>query len=167
MKPMKFYRRNNAIAAVAILPAIIQLSSAFTSILHHCSECRSLDRGRASILGVRQLVEALKASSEEDERDYISPMRQRPKPKGGDVAYTNENILRQQLHFKNIRNAGGVDCVSDLYARDPSTSGSATRFWFVGKVARCTGKCPRHQHLYLLMQLFLSDSYHTNNRDCK
>ena len=76
----------------------------------------------------------------EEERDYISPMRDRPKPKGGDVAYNNENIIRQNIHFTNIRKVGGSDCVMDIYTRDPSTSGSATRFWFVGKVARCTGK---------------------------
>lgn len=81
----------------------------------------------------------LRALSEE-EKDYISPMRDRPKPKGGDVAYTNENIIRQNNHFTNIRKVGGSDCISDIYARDPSTSGSATRFWFVGKVARCTGE---------------------------
>lgn len=76
----------------------------------------------------------------EEERDYISPMRDRPKPKGGDVAYNSENIVRQNNHFTSIRKVGGSDCVLDVYARDPSTSGSTTRFWFVGKVARCTGE---------------------------
>lgn len=87
----------------------------------------------------RQLSIQSATGKHEDELDYISPMRQRPKPKGGDIAYTNENILRQQAHYKNIRNVGGAECVVDLYARDPNTTGSSTRFWFVGKVARCTG----------------------------
>lgn len=75
----------------------------------------------------------------EDDKDYISPMRQRPPPKGGDVAYTNANILRQLRHYNDIRKVGGKDCVQDVYVRDPNTSGDRTRFWFVGKVARCTG----------------------------
>ena len=66
-------------------------------------------------------------------------MRQRPPPKGGDVAYNNENIFRQARHYNDIRKAGGKDCVQDIYARDPNTSGDNTRYWFVGKVARCTG----------------------------
>ena len=103
--------------------------------------CNSLDKHNCISSNAKDtlILPLLRALSEE-ERDYISPMRERPKPKGGDVAYTNENIVRQQNYYTNIRNAGGVDCVMDIYARDPSTSGSSTRFWFVGKVARCTGK---------------------------
>ena len=66
-------------------------------------------------------------------------MRQRPPPKGGDMAYINENILRQLRHYNEIRKVGGKDCVQDVYVRDPNTSGDNTRYWFVGKVARCTG----------------------------
>jgi len=76
---------------------------------------------------------------EEDNKDYISPMRQRPPPKGGDMAYINENILRQLRHYNEIRKVGGKDCVQDVYVRDPNTSGDNTRYWFAGKVARCTG----------------------------
>ncbi|KAL7452714.1 hypothetical protein ACHAWC_004434 [Mediolabrus comicus] len=76
---------------------------------------------------------------EEDDKDYISPMRQRPPPKGGDMAYINENILRQLRHYNEIRKVGGKDCVQDVYVRDPNTSGDNTRYWFAGKVARCTG----------------------------
>eukprot|EP00804_Cyclotella_cryptica_P026897 CCRYP_019604-RA/>CCRYP_019604-RA protein AED:0.10 eAED:-0.11 QI:0/0/0/1/1/1/2/0/230 len=114
--------------------AIRQGSSAFTS-------CKNPSRKIFASPGARIMFAPLKASLEEgeDELDYISPMRQRPRPKGGDVAYTNENILRQQSTYYSIRSAGGADCVVDIYARDPSTSGSKTRFWFVGKVARCTG----------------------------
>lgn len=82
---------------------------------------------------------ALHLMPNEDDKDYISPMRQRPPPKGGDVAYNNENILRQLRHYNEIRKVGGKECVQDIYARDPNTSGDNTRFWFVGKVARCTG----------------------------
>ena len=62
-----------------------------------------------------------------------------PPPLGGDVAYTNENILRQQRHFNDIRKVGGVDCVQDIYAKDPTPVGEYARFWFIGKVARCSG----------------------------
>lgn len=74
-----------------------------------------------------------------EEKDYISPMRQRPRPEGGDVAYTNENILRQLRYYNDIRKVGGKDCVQDIYARDPNAEGDNVRYWFVGKVARCTG----------------------------
>ena len=81
----------------------------------------------------------LSSNIEEDDKDYISPMRHRPAPKGGDMAYMNENILRQLRHYNEIRKVGGKDCVQDVYVRDPNTSGDNTRYWFVGKVARCTG----------------------------
>ncbi|KAL3808457.1 hypothetical protein ACHAXA_008287 [Cyclostephanos tholiformis] len=104
-----------------------------------------------------------------EDRDYLSPMRQRkrisspfaplpnstsrhshycpsfrhvtigPHPKGGDVAYTNENILRQLRFYNNIRKVGGSDCIQDIYVRDPNQVGEHIRYWFVGKVARCTG----------------------------
>jgi hypothetical protein len=32
-----------------------------------------------------------------------------------------------------------MDCVLDIYARDPNQAGGHIRYWFVGKVARCTG----------------------------
>ncbi len=57
------------------------------------------------------------------------------------MAYTSPNILRQLRHYQNIRKVGGVECVSDVYAKDPNTTGKETRFWFVGKMARCTGGC--------------------------
>jgi len=80
---------------------------------------------------------------EDEEKDYVSPMRQRPPPKGGDIAYTNENILRQLRYYNDIRKVGGKDCVQDIYVRDPNTSVGGNNnfrlFWFVGKVARCTG----------------------------
>lgn len=139
---MKISPRNNMTIAIVTISravlcqlAILQASSAFTSYSNP-------SRKVCVPLGERKILLPLKASLDEseDEKDYISPMRQRPRPKGGDVAYTNENILRQLSVYNNIRAAGGADCVLDLYARDPSTSGSKTRFWFVGKVARCTGK---------------------------
>jgi hypothetical protein len=40
--------------------------------------------------------------------------------------------------YSDIRKVGGSDCVQDIYARDPSPVGGF-RYWFVGKVARCTG----------------------------
>ena len=75
-----------------------------------------------------------------EEKDYVSPMRKRPPPLGGDVAYNNENILRQQRHYNDIRKVGGSDCVTDIYAQDPNTEDESNiRYWFVGKVSRCTG----------------------------
>ena len=75
-----------------------------------------------------------------EEKDYVSPMRKRPPPLGGDVAYNNENILRQQRHYNDIRKVGGSDCVTDIYAQDLNTEDESNiRYWFVGKVSRCTG----------------------------
>jgi len=77
-----------------------------------------------------------------EEKDYTSPMRKRPAPKGGDVSYSNENILRQQRYYNDIRKAGGSDCVQDVYVKDPGTTIDNVdniRYWYVGKVARCTG----------------------------
>ena len=76
-----------------------------------------------------------------EEKDYTSPMRKRPKPQGGEVAYSNENILRQQRYYNDIRKAGGSDCVQDVYVKDPGTTDNVNniRYWYVGKVARCTG----------------------------
>merc|ERR1719464_515638 len=74
----------------------------------------------------------------DEETDYVSPMRRRPPPKGGDTAYTSENILRQLRYYNEIRKVGGKDCVHDIYVRDPTPSEDGVRFWFVGKVAACT-----------------------------
>lgn len=82
---------------------------------------------------------ALSMAREIEEKDYVSPMRQRPRPEGGDVAYTQENILRQLRHYNEIRKVGGKDCVQDIYVRDPNKVGEHYRYWFVGKLARCTG----------------------------
>eukprot|EP00569_Conticribra_weissflogii_P005569 CAMPEP_0171349090 /NCGR_PEP_ID=MMETSP0878-20121228/32769_1 /TAXON_ID=67004 /ORGANISM="Thalassiosira weissflogii, Strain CCMP1336" /LENGTH=229 /DNA_ID=CAMNT_0011853639 /DNA_START=156 /DNA_END=845 /DNA_ORIENTATION=- len=71
--------------------------------------------------------------------NYSSPMRKRPPPKGGDMACASPNILRQLRQYQNIRKVGGTECVNDVYVRDPNTKGKETRFWFVGKMARCTG----------------------------
>lgn len=51
------------------------------------------------------------------------------------MAYIKENVMRQMDHYMNIRKVGGTECVNDVYARNPKTN----QFWFVGKVARCTG----------------------------
>ena len=125
----------SAIATLLISVYSLSLSSAFTT------NCYSLS-SRAGKEQHQQFL-PLEATTDE-ERDYISHMRNRPKPKGGDVAYNNENILRQTNNFVNIRKAGGSDCVLDIYAKDPNSmleaGKNATRFWFVAKVARCTGE---------------------------
>ena len=121
-------------AIVAIISSACQASSpAFLRVSHIISQSNNIMSS-----AIRTKLRPLKSLNEE-EKDYISPMRERPKPRGGDVAYNNENIIRQNNYFTNIRKAGGSECILDIYARDPSTSGRATRFWFVGKVARCTG----------------------------
>lgn len=125
----------SAIATLLISVYSLSLSSAFTT------NCYSLS-SRAGKEQHQQFL-PLEATTDE-ERDYISPMRNRPKPKGGDVAYNNENILRQTNNFVNIRKVGGSDCVLDIYAKDHNSmleaGKNATRFWFVAKVARCTGE---------------------------
>ena len=63
------------------------------------------------------------------------PPGQRPPPKGGDMAYTKTNICRQMDTYIAIRKIGGLDAINDVYARDPSTC----IWWFIGKLARCTG----------------------------
>lgn len=55
------------------------------------------------------------------------------------MAYANENILRQLRTFNDIRKVGGKECVQDIYAKDPTPVGNYFRYWFVGKVARCSG----------------------------
>ena len=92
----------------------------------------------------RRIESRAKAEPSED-RDYVNPMRERPRPAGGDVAYTSENILAQLRTYNSIRAVGGPDCVSDIYAMDPNPDASPTGrdgdrvFWFVGKAARCSG----------------------------
>mmetsp|Transcript_32042 Transcript_32042/g.46689 ORF Transcript_32042/g.46689 Transcript_32042/m.46689 type:complete len:159 (+) Transcript_32042:26-502(+) len=51
------------------------------------------------------------------------------------MAYIRPNIARQAEIYNKIRQVGGVDCVNDVYARDPKQE----EFWFVGKVSRCSG----------------------------
>jgi hypothetical protein len=132
--------RQILLSCTALAAAVESFSSASTSITYRSSIQITKGQRRShhpSKTNKRSV--ALHLMPDEDEKDYISPMRQRPPPKGGDVAYTNQNILRQLRHYNDIRKAGGKDCVQDIYARDPNTSADNTRFWFVGKVARCTG----------------------------
>jgi len=69
-----------------------------------------------------------------DEEDtVIEPTRKLVIP--ADMQYTPQNVAKQGKTFKSIYAAGGKDTVMDIYVRDPDTS----TFWFVGKVARCTG----------------------------
>ena len=63
----------------------------------------------------------------DDEEDIIQPPQ--------DMEYTPQNILRQHNNYLAITDVGGNETVTDVYARDPDKN----TFWFVGKVARCTG----------------------------
>jgi hypothetical protein len=56
-------------------------------------------------------------------------------PQGSDMAYIRPNIDRQMNTYSQIRQVGGLECVSDVYARNSNQS----QFWFIGKLARCTG----------------------------
>ena len=71
---------------------------------------------------------------------FIPPpiRKDRGPPKGGDMAYTKDNIDRQTNTYKKIRDAGGVQCVLDVYARAAPQSA----FWFVGKMALCSTASP-------------------------
>ena len=128
--------KNNILLLSCTSLGVTSFSSTSTFSTHHQS---IIHHDVAKKEHLKQKRVALHLMPNEDDKDYISPMRQRPPPKGGDVAYNNENILRQLRHYNDIRKAGGNDCVQDIYARDPNTSGDNTRFWYVGKVARCNG----------------------------
>jgi len=58
-----------------------------------------------------------------------------------EMEYKPVNIRRQQKYFEEIRMVGGSECVNDIYARDNGAPDKRLKqtFWFVGKVARCTG----------------------------
>lgn len=60
----------------------------------------------------------------------------RPAPQGGDMAYTKVNIDAQLKRYSDIRNVGGLECITDVYAR---SSLQPNIYWFTAKVARCTG----------------------------
>ena len=94
----------------------------------------------------RSKAEISSAPDDGDDRDYVNPMRERPRPTGGDVAYTSENILGQLRTYNQIRDVGGPECVSDIYVMDPNPDASPNEgdrvFWFVGKAARCSTVTP-------------------------
>ena len=54
------------------------------------------------------------------------------------MAYAKDNIVRQMDTYMAIRKAGWPDddCINDVYVRNPELNS----FWYVGKVARCTGE---------------------------
>lgn len=58
-----------------------------------------------------------------------------------DMEYKPVNIRRQLKYYEDIRAVGGSDCVNDIYVRDNGAPDRKLRqtFWFIGKVARCTG----------------------------
>jgi hypothetical protein len=60
----------------------------------------------------------------------------RPARQGGDMAYTKVNIDAQLKRYSDIRNVGGVECITDVYARSAL---QPNIYWFTAKVARCTG----------------------------
>ena len=58
-----------------------------------------------------------------------------------DMEYIPVNIRRQLKYFNEMVCVGGSECVNDIYVRDNGAPDKKLRqtFWFVGKVARCTG----------------------------
>jgi hypothetical protein len=52
------------------------------------------------------------------------------------MAYTKVNIDAQLKRYSDIRNVGGLECITDVYAR---SSLQPNIYWFTAKVARCTG----------------------------
>jgi len=66
----------------------------------------------------------------------------RPAPGGGDMAYVRSNLTRQAETYSALSGLDDPGSISDVYVRDPSSSSSSSRggaFWYVGRVARCTG----------------------------
>ena len=93
---------------------------------------------RATLAGRTDLAAFVSGYSGDNNGDFI-PMspEKRPPPQGGDMSYVRDNITRQMDTYLQIRKAGWPDddCINDVYVRNPQLSS----FWFVGKVARCTG----------------------------
>lgn len=89
------------------------------------------------ILGYRSFPSPLLFSSSNQQEPIPRP-GDRPPPPGGDMAYIKRNIDRQYSQYTQIREVGGVECVTDVYAKSLK---QPTTFWFAGKVARCTGVC--------------------------
>lgn len=52
------------------------------------------------------------------------------------MKYNMFNIDRQRINFNSMKAVAGKDVINDVYARDPESD----TFWFVGKVARVSGK---------------------------
>lgn len=52
------------------------------------------------------------------------------------MAYIKRNIDRQFDYYNQIEKVGGVECVTDVYARSLQ---QPNHYWFAAKVARCTG----------------------------
>jgi hypothetical protein len=102
---------------VALAPAL-----AFHSVPHACAPLRT-----GTVAG---------RTSKGDDFIPMSPDK-RPPPQGGDMAYVRDNITRQMDNYLQIRKAGWPedDCIHDIYVRNPQLRS----FWFIGKVARCTG----------------------------
>lgn len=67
-----------------------------------------------------------------DEEDEMEDVYRKSLPGPRDMSYTPQHILTQNDRFVAIREAGGPELTSDVYARSDS---STDVFWFVGKVA--------------------------------
>lgn len=116
-------------------------------------------------------MSASNTNEEEDDGSYKPvPFRNRSSPWGGDMAYAQTNILRQVDHYTKIRQAGGLECVNDVYVCNVEfqpknlmkKKKSFYPFWFVGKIARCTGTVTINQAI--ARQLNLIEEHATRLR---
>lgn len=72
--------------------------------------------------------------------EYYRPQA-RNTPQGGDMSYIEQNIRRNAITFKSIRQIGGAECTNDVYARGRNR----LEYWYIGKIARTTGTVTLNQ----------------------
>lgn len=91
----------------------------------------------------RQVIENIDQNliMEELDKNNIDYEIENPFATPKDMEYKPVNIRRQLKYFEEISAVGGSACVSDIYMRDNGAPDKKLRqtFWFIGKVARCTG----------------------------
>jgi hypothetical protein len=122
----------------------IYLPLQHSKILNQIQNQKQMQRP-ASHMNVHKITNTQLRASEsnkddEDKRSddpnylYYRP-QSRPKPQGGEWAYTEPNIRRSAQTFLNIRSIGGSECTNDVYVRSPDRF----EYWYVGKIARTDG----------------------------
>lgn len=67
-----------------------------------------------------------------------------------DVKYIPRNVDRWHQNFLAIRDVGGVELTNDVWMRKPND----TTVWFIGKLARVSGKY-RHNDMVIMMMMMM------------